>query len=118
MNATITLDDAEQFFYENAGYGVMTGESVEHAKARCAVNLAQAERHAQVKGWYVEWEIDQDADITPTDSYFVSGNPQWAAILYDENGDVLGSLWGIDFAEAYEVTYARVVAAELALEAL
>lgn len=123
-NVTITLTDAEQFFYDHAGYGYdPASETPEDGRARGAVVLARAERTARNLGWFVDWEIDPDADTTPTDSYFVSGNPQWTATLYDTNGDVRGSLCGIDFAEVYEVTpqsdpYARVVAAELAAEAL
>lgn len=123
-NATVTLTDAEQFFYDHAGWGYDPAtETPEHGRARGAMHLADAEKHAARKLWSVEWEIDPDADTEPTDSYFVSGNPQWCATLYDEGGNVLASLCGIDFAEPHDVTpeaepYARVVAAELAYEAI
>lgn len=119
------LSEAAQFFWEHAGwsYGRASGETPEDGRARCATALARAEQRMRDCGAYVEWVIDHLADTEPTDSYFVSGNPQWGAILRDIGGNVLASLWGIDFAEAYEITpeddpYARVVAAELADEGI
>lgn len=126
-NTTVRLTDSEQFFYDHAGWSYDPAtETKHHGRATGAIALADAERMARARGWTVRWEIDPDADTTPTEDYFVSGNPQWIAILANSDSDdaeVLSALGGIDFAEAYEVTperdpYARVVAAELALEVL
>lgn len=95
-----SLKRAFNFFREHAGY--IVGE-----RAVGALQLAKAERDAANNGWRVGWEPDEDGDGT--------GKPGYAAILYDEDGKVLGSLGGIDTDRG---PYARVVEAELALEAL
>lgn len=116
--------EAIEFFKEHGALSVRPGESDAEARERNARDYAEAEVAASARGWVVTWEIDQDADTTPTDNYFVSGNPQWSAILRDAEGEYLESLHGIDFAEDYSASgpesdpYARVVAAELAQEAL
>jgi hypothetical protein len=120
----VQLTEAEQFFYEHAGYSHALDESAESGRARAAILLAFAEHESESRGWYVNWSIDQDADTTPTANYYVSGNPQWEAVLYDAERRHLASLCGIDFAVDYSGTdpsadpYARVVAVELAQEAL
>jgi hypothetical protein len=124
MDVCVKLSEAAAFFYANAGSSYIPAiETEPEGRLRIALDLARAEHMITVRGASVQWEIDHDADTMPTGSYFVSGNPQWEAVLYDADGEVAGSLCGIDFAEAYEVTpesdpYARVVAAELASEYL
>jgi hypothetical protein len=125
----ITLTTDEQFFYDNAGYSYAYGkESRSSGATRNALLLAQAEKEAKRKGWHVEWSVDQEADITPTDNYFVSGAEHWEALLFDADGKLLASLGSIDLGYAYgnsgepaypdTTAYARVVKAELAREAL
>jgi hypothetical protein len=108
---------AEAFFREQSG---CSNEKHVH-------RLAKAEAEASKRGWHTHWEIDPDADNEPTDTYFVSGAPQWQALLIDEDGQCIASLGGIDLGyddTGDEITpesnppYRRVVEAELALEAL
>lgn len=118
--------EAIAFFAEHGGYSRRPDETDEEAKLRCGRESALAELEAASRGWFVTWAIDRDADIIPTDDYFVSGNEQWEAALWDMDGHLLDSLCGIDFAEDYagEGTnpqrdpYARVVAAQMADVAL
>jgi hypothetical protein len=117
----IVFSEAEQFFYDHAGYNRSPDEPAWSGRARSAVLSADAERRFNNSDAYMVWEIDPDADNEPTESYFVSGFPQWQAVLMRGN-EVLASLGGIDFGRLYRVTpeghpYARVVTAELASEA-
>ena len=123
----IRLTEAEQFFYDNAGYSRAMDEPAYSGRTRCAVLLADAERHAESHGWQYRWEIDADADITPTDNYFVSGAEHWECLLFDKEGNVLASLGSIDLGydstgvyanHPNDVPYGRVVQAELASEAM
>lgn len=99
---------AYEFFRKQAGGRV--GYSAETAHA-----LAKAEQEAGSRGWRVQWEDDPEGwdslgDIDPK-----TVNEVLAAVLYDEQGNVLGSLGSIVDPDR---NYARVVEAELALEAL
>lgn len=125
----ITLTETEQFFYDHAGFSY-NPETETHTsgKARGAVQLAAAEKWGKLHGWTVEWNIDPDADTTPTDEYFVSGAPHWYALLRNKDDEIIGSLGSVDlgYADGSETgpkdpandPYARVVAAELMMEAL
>lgn len=102
------IRNAYDFFRRHAG-GIV-GQS-----AKTALALAKAEHEAQERGWFVGWVADDE----PWDCD--CGNPDCnpdevlGCVLYDSQGEVLESLWGIgDPGNAY----ARLVAAELALEAL
>jgi hypothetical protein len=120
----VQLTESERFFYEHNAYCHAPDESAESGRTRAAILSAFAERESERRGWYVNWSIDQDADTTSTDDYCVSGNPQWEAVLYDAERQYLASLCGIDFAEDYSYSdpsgepYVRIVAAELAQDAL
>jgi|SRR6516165_3357603 hypothetical protein len=124
----IRFTAAEQFFYEHAGYRRDPDEPPYSGRARCAILLADAEATAKRKGWTTVWDIDPDAEIVPSDSYFVSGAAHWQAALIDADENVLASLCSIDlgFADGTDGDpkwpsddpYSRVVAAELAAEAL
>lgn len=98
------------FFAKHAGYAARSGETRAVAKRRAGKALARAEAEASARGWRVEWEGD------PEDSDEYEGVREvLGAVLRDEHGKVLSSLWGIaDPTRAH----ARVVEAELALEAL
>jgi hypothetical protein len=106
---------AVDFFYKHAGYGYGPGETPEQGRRRGAVKLAKAEQEATARGWTVKWEEDPEGwdslgDIDPDDVKEIL-----VAVLYDEDGNVLGSLGSIVNPDR---DYARVVEAELALEAL
>lgn len=122
----IVFTEAEQFFYDHAGWGHKPDEPAWSGRTRCAVLLADAEAALERSDAHVTWELDPDADNEPAEGYYVSGCPQWQAALVRDNGaggtEWLASLGGVDFGREYDVTpeddpYARVVAAELASEA-
>lgn len=122
----IRLTEAEEFFYRNAGYSRAMDEPAYSGKTRGAILLADAEAHAERHDWVYRWEIDADADITPTDSYFVSGAEHWECVLFNQDDEILASLCSIDLGfdkhgyanHPNDQPYARVVQAELASEAM
>lgn len=110
-------DRAIEFFYEHAGYSYPSEakgneSAIRKHRLENARNLAEAEAEASSLGWYIEWEYDDmpwesDDDYVPEE---VLG-----AVLRDEDGNVLASLWGIADPDR---AYKRVIEAELALESL
>jgi|SRR6185312_12969252 len=100
---THTLNEAETFFYENAGYSWehAAGETEEHGHTRCAIILADAERSLKASGAYVEW----------TPEAFTPG--EYVATLFSEEGELLGNLGGVELTGSDD-PQRRVVAAELA----
>lgn len=108
-------DAAVNFFFENAGWSYdPKKETSDQGKLRCAQALAHAEAEARKRGWSVCWDYDPepyqrgDAEERVPDEVFV-------AILYDENTIPRASLGGIGDPTP---EYRRVIAAELAHEAL
>lgn len=103
---------AVKFFRDHAGYVV--GQ-----RLLGALKLANAEREAMARGWYVEWEDETyapDFDDPEIVQQINEGVMPWqCAILYDAKGELLDSLGGIAGADH---DYRRVVVAELALSAL
>jgi len=103
---------------------------LEHAcpgEPECAVGLARAEAYAADHDWEVTWNDDESGwdearhDMSEEDLAELTGIVE--AILYDTGGPkypILGSLHGIQEGYDYEANraYRRVVAAELALEAM
>ena len=109
-----TLRERYHFFKEHAGYVV--GE-----RAVCAIRLARAEAFAETHGVEFKWEWDndcQDPDFQPA-----KGNEMLGCVCMDADGNVLGSLWGIEVSSPSFIQgvprdpYLRVIQAELALEA-
>lgn len=106
------------FFRKHAGYSHNPATETEaQGRARCACNLAAAERYAGDVGLSFEWSVD---DI---DSSEWSDDPepwaQWACVCRDMSGAVVASLGGIDFGrdgEPWGDPYRRVIEAELAAE--
>lgn len=101
------------FFYRHAGYSYRPGETRAEGRKRGAKALARAEAEASARGWRVDWEGDPelpDHDIPDYEPKEVLG-----AVLRDEHGSVLASVWGIMDPDR---NASRVVEAELALEAL
>lgn len=116
--ANSTLTEAEQFFYDHAGYDWDNhdGETEEQGHERCARELAQAEQWAMLRGAYVLW--NEDWSVNHTDEYpdAYDSEPQtceYATLWLD--GEVVTSLGCIDDADD---SYRRVIEAELASEAL
>jgi len=108
---------AFQFFFQHAGW-------VDGRRAIGAWSLARAERQAARAGWRAVWVADEDHDRGPQDwgagkseieRWAASAHECYGCVLQDETGTTLGSLWGIWDPDS---DYRRVVAAELAAEAL
>jgi hypothetical protein len=94
---------AAKFFQKHSG------SDLDHG-----LKLAKAERFAEDSGWKVEWSPDQDP-YEMGDAETEHPNEVLVAVLKDASGNVLESLSGIGDPNQ---TYARVVEAELALEAM
>jgi len=98
---------AFRFFREHAG-GVVGRSAV---TAYC---LARAERYASEHGWKLEWQLDPEP-YELGDAETRMPTEVLGCVLRDDDGNVLGSLWGIGDPSP---EYAHVVQAELASEAL
>lgn len=118
------------FFKAQAGYSYdPLTETPAQGRARCALDLAKAEKIASERGWSVQWTEDGEVYGQQGDCFDVLTRPWefdgekftgYDAVLYGENGDVLGALGGCTFKEGdpFSDPYRRVVEAELALQAL
>lgn len=113
------MTQAEQFFFDNAGYSYGPGETPEQGKLRCAQAMAKAELDGREAGLSFQWrEDDRDS------SDWSDERPAWKQYVcacYGPDGAVLASLHGIDFGRdgtPESSSYRRVVEAELASEAL
>lgn len=120
----------ESFFHEHAGWHYdPASETSEQGRERTARELANAEQYAREHGWWAEIEPDPDVMEDDVDSVGLvergemvnlsvtlfapaEGNPVIRA-----GGNVLGSLGGIVVPSESD-PYLRVVAAELAAEAM
>jgi hypothetical protein len=114
------------FFAEHAGgsYDPRT-QTPEQGKQAGAERLALAEATARELGFSFEWSIDPD--VTSAD-WVTKGRDgskgrdpwqTWVCLVHDADGEVIGSLGGIDFGrdgKPWGDPYRRVVEAELALE--
>ena len=121
-----TIDrNAWRFFLNNAGYATPPG------RVACAASLARAEAEARERGWYVFWEGESDIpyeDALGDHAYWCDREAkgerhqhtvEMATLVGPDSmsslSNVLASLGAIIDADA---AYRRVVAAELAAEAL
>lgn len=117
MRGPIDADLKKRYeFFKTFGGGGRVGYAAEGS-----LRLARAERIAEERGWEAKWEEEQEdwesflgdhqtlADISAV---------LWCG-LYDENGEIIGSLGGIQFGHdsAENRGYRRYTEAELALEA-
>jgi hypothetical protein len=106
---------AVAFFMKWAGWGYTPGkETKAQGRRRGAIALAKAEAEAARRGWRVKWEHSQEP-YEMGDAETEMPSEVLDAVLYDENGNVIGSLSQIGDPSNQ---YSRVVEAELALEAL
>ena len=114
--------EASRFFYEHAAPGYCPNrETPEEGRWRGAESLARAEREAEARGWLVQWERDYDGDYMDADTEWHDWPHYWCQMYDPETGDTLASLCGVMFADRGGPEgdpYSRVVAAELAEEAL
>lgn len=110
MTPPAGLTPAQRFFWDHAGWGYMPGaETPEHGRAAGARKLAAAETWlSEQAGHTVRWVPDT-----------FGGEPgEWACVVRLDPARS-ESLCGIDFegdGEPWGKPYARVVAAELALQ--
>lgn len=107
------------FFREHAGSSYRPGRETEaQGRARGAQALAYAEARARALGAVFAW---QHSDLDS--SFFTDEDPPWQlwdCLCYGSSGRILTTLSGIDFGRdgsPYSDAYARVVEAQLALEA-
>lgn len=112
------MNTQQSFFYEHAGFGYdPKTQTPEQGKRQCAEALADAETLATAHGYTFEWFVDPE--ITAADWSDTEDHATWCCIIRNDDGDVVGSLGGIDFGpggEPWGDSYRRVVEAELALE--
>jgi len=112
------LNADQKFFYAHAGYSYNPqAETEEQGRARCAVQLAQAEEKARQGGYAFEWQIDPD--VTAADWSTDMDHETWLCTMYNEAGEHVSNLGGIDFGpdgSPYGDTYKRVIEAEIASE--
>lgn len=111
---------AYDFFYKNAGFSKMPGETKEQGHRRSAKALATAEAYASAHGWRFEWEEDPEGmesigDIDPEDISDIL-----MVSLIDDSGRVLASLGSVAFGhnQAQNRRDVRIFEAELASEAM
>lgn len=114
------MNEAQQFFYENAGYSYAPTQPSEEGHRESARRLANAEALVNVFGWVFIWNDDADAthDVLGDDGEPL---PMFDCVMETHDGTVVASLSGITFADGKDWTndpYARVVEAELALEGM
>ena len=109
------FERAVRFFEEHAGSSYTPGkETKAQGRRRGAEALARAEQYALDHDWKVEWEFDSD-EYQLGRAETEMPNEVLCAVLKTPDGEVLGSLGGIGDPTR---EYARVVEAELALEAI
>lgn len=115
-------DDAVAFFYEHAGYSYdPETETPEQGRQRSAELLAAAERDAVKRGYEIVWAVDDDPIWDDDVQRETTDYDQYVCSVYDADGVVLASLGSVDFGPGVtpeSAPYGRVVAAEVALEAM
>lgn len=120
------LNAVEQFFYDQAGYSYdPLKETAEEGRRKGAILLASAEQWAHESGYSYEWSIDHgssSADWIEANEDGGKNNESWqvwSCVMRDSEGNIVQSLYSIDFGrdgEPWGDPYRRVVEAELALE--
>lgn len=119
------LNAVEQFFYDNAGYSYDPAkETQEEGRRKCAVLLASAEQWAHESGYTFSWDYDSydSSEWIDDDEDGGKNCDPWqtlACCMIDEKGNVVQSLYNIDFGrdgQPWGNPHRRVVEAELASE--
>jgi len=105
------------FFLSHAGYSYNPEtQTPAQGRAQCAKALAQAEAKATEAGLRTIWAIDEDTNsLDFTDESY----PLYRCCLVRGENEIVQSLHGVDFGpdvQPWGTPYARVLAAELALE--
>lgn len=103
-------------FFKTFGGGGRVGHAAEGS-----LNLARAERIAEERGWEAKWEEEQEewsSFLGVEEKLEDISEVLWCG-LYDERGQIIGSLGGISFGHDSRENrnYQRMVEAELAAEA-
>jgi hypothetical protein len=128
-----TMTEAQQFFYENAGYSYDPAtQTPEQGRAECAAKLAAAEAEARDRGYWFIWDTDSgvmSSDWLDANEDGGANRDPWitwqCAIVEHVPGSgqprILESIGGVDFGRNGSPgtsDYSRVIQAELALEAI
>lgn len=134
MKEDATMASDVRWFFKHAGYSYdPKTETPTQGRWRCAREAVKAEKEFHARGWTFALEPDECHDWSDTPDGADAGCCDWCneplnargecrnehyvygAVLRDESGAVLASIWGVvDPDTAYE----RVLRAELASEAL
>jgi hypothetical protein len=111
------LSDAEEFFYENAGFSYSPEtETEDEGRRRCARDLAAAEAWARTAGIEFEWADDWEVDHRKEYDCYEDGGPESCeACVARLDDEIVASLGCIDDASS---EYRRVTEAQLALEVM
>jgi hypothetical protein len=114
-----TYDQAVEFFSQNAGLAIYPGEPEDQARLRTGQEYAAAEMTIQEQGWSVGWEDDWSigSHFKEYGEAYSDSEPDTCevALLHNDRDGILASVGCVDDATS---DYRRVVAAELALEAM
>lgn len=112
------MQSGYHFFMRHAGYSFNPAyQTPLQGRIECAQILARAEKRALLESCSFEWQIDPDMDS----SDFSDEAPWklWVCRMRDFEGDIVQSLWAIDFGRdgtPWGDPYRRVIEAELARE--
>lgn len=110
INTKLDLQKRFKFFFKHSGWATPPG------KAACALSSAKAEIAAEERNWTYDWSHDEDPDRSwEEDAGYQGPGEYFICQLLDGEGDTLEVLGGIVDPDD---NYRRVIAAELAGEAL
>ena len=123
------MNTDEQFFYDHAGYGWNpVTETEDQGRVNNARALANAERTARERWWVVYWEDDWSIGCTHRKFYGEAYDEPYPAdpetcervtlVEIGDNDDDNGVLASIGCVDDATDDYRRVLAAELASEAI
>lgn len=120
MTMPADFTPTQAFFWEHGGFSHLPDEPPAVGRERSARELADAEARAQAYELWITWDADPYGDVD-------GNHPAWWCGVAtngpadDSRADVIAALGGVTFADGMgpeDDPYARVVAAELAAEAL
>jgi hypothetical protein len=115
-----TMGAAVAFFLEHAAWSYDPANETEaEGRARAAVQFAAAEVWAAQTGIMFDWSVDREVDSSEWDDSGADPHDAWVCVAYNEAGEVVASLGGIDLGSQgtpWGHSYARCVQAELAAQ--